>query len=176
LLLVPAGLFVLQQKCNVNFYDTSDGSITWRETVYREGFQLLISRPRHLLIGVGMDSIKRHYLEWGLFDKGRLPIGHMHSTPLQIALERGVPAMLVWLAMMWVYGRMLWRLARARALENWIERGLVLGALGGFVGFMASAMVHYNYGDSEVVMVFYFLMGLCLVLERESRDKSHAPL
>jgi O-antigen ligase len=113
-----------------------------------------------------MDSIKRHYREWGLFDKGRQNWSHLHSTPLQVAVERGLPALFVWLALLFLYARTLWRLSRPTALSNWIERGLVLGALGGLVGFAAGGLVHYNLGDSEVVMIFYFIMGLVLALER----------
>ena len=166
-----AGLLLLQQKRHVGFFDPSDGSITWRETVYREGVELLLKKPRHLLVGIGMDSIKSHWREWGMFDHGRLPIGHMHSTPLQLALERGIPAMLVWLALVGLYGRMLWHLARGRGyrVEGWIERGIVLGALGGLVGFFSSGLVHYNLGDSTVAMIFYFIMGLTLVVERLTR-------
>ena len=170
LLVVPLGLYVLQQKRGVGFFDRKDGSISWRTTVYREGFALFTREPRHVLVGVGMDSIKRHWREWGLFDKGRLPVGHMHSTPLQLALERGLPVLLLWLTVVFLYARMLWRLWRAPALVDWRERGLALGALGGLVGFCASGMVHYNFGDSEVVMVFYLIMGLALALERLARD------
>jgi hypothetical protein len=169
--LVFAGLFLLQQKRNVGFFDPKDDSIRWRETVQREGLQLLLSRPRHLLVGVGMDSIKRYWRQWGLFDNGRLPIGHMHSTPLQLALERGVPALLMWLALVFIYARMLWRLVRKGKLEGWIERGIALGALGGILGFFASGVVHYNLGDSEVAMVLYLIMGLGLLVERESRGE-----
>ena len=175
LLVIPAGLFVLQQKRNVGFFDRKDESITWRETVYREGVHLLVSRPRHLLVGIGMDSIKRHWREWGLFDNGRIPLGHMHSTPLQLALERGLPALLLWLVLIAIYARMLWRLARSVSVNGWIERGIILGALGGLVGFFASGMVHYNFGDSEVVMIFYFIMGLSLVVAREYRMTQSAP-
>jgi O-antigen ligase len=174
LLVVPLGLYVLQQKRGVGFFDRKDGSISWRTTVYREGFELFAREPRHIIVGVGMDSLKRHWREWGLFDKGRLPVGHMHSTPLQLALERGLPALLLWLAVVFLYARMLWRLWRAPALEDWRERGLVLGSLGGLVGFFASGMVHYNLGDSEVVMVFYLIMGLALALERFTRQEVRA--
>jgi O-antigen ligase len=173
LLLVPAGLFFLQQKRNVGFFDRTDASITWRMTVYREAFELLMSNPRHLLTGVGMDSVKRFYLQWRMFDEGRLPVGHFHSTPLQIAVERGLLTLAAWLALLFIYARMLWRLARARFEEEaWIERGIILGALGGLVGFFASGLVHYNLGDSEVAMIFYFIMGLALVIERMGREKT----
>ena len=167
--LIVAGLFVLQQKRRVGFLDAKDGSTTWRLIVWREGFDILARSPRHLLVGVGMDSLKRYRVEWGMFDRGRQPWGHLHSTPLQIAFERGLPALLVWLTLLYLYGRMLWRLARARAGGGWIERGLALGALGGLVGFFASGLVHYNLGDSEVVMIFYLIMGLSLAAERLGR-------
>ncbi|MCA1594638.1 MAG: O-antigen ligase family protein, partial [Acidobacteria bacterium] len=167
--LVVAGLLVLQAKRQVGFIDAKEGSTAWRLMVYRESLSLLVREPRHLAVGVGMDSLKRHYREWGLFDNGRQNIGHLHSTPLQLAVERGLPTLCAWLALVLFYGRTLWRLARRGALDDWIERGLVLGALGGLVGFLASGMVHYNLGDSEVAEVFYFIMGLALVVERCAR-------
>jgi hypothetical protein len=172
--LVLAGLFVLQRERNVSFYDQQDQSITWRKTVWREGLNLLTSKPRHLLVGVGMDSIKGHWREWGLFDQGRIPVGHMHSTPLQLAVERGIPALVVWIILIVVYAWMLWRLLRSWTANEWIERGILLGALGGLVGFIASGMVHYNFGDSEVVMIFYFILGLSLALEREAKKTNDA--
>ena len=50
-----------------------------------------------------------------------------------------------------------------------VQFALVVAVLGGLVGFVAGGLVHYNFGDSEVVMVFYFLMGLTLVAERVNR-------
>ena len=163
---ILAGLFLLQQKRNVGFIDRADHSTTWREIVWKEGANLLVSSPRHLLIGVGMDSIKKRARQWGMFDQGRIPMGHMHSNFLQIALERGLPALLLWLAFLLVYARTLWRRIREGTNVPWIERGLLLGALGGLLGFFVSGVVHYNWGDSEVVMVLYLIMGISLGINR----------
>ncbi len=79
----------------------------------------------------------------------------------------------MWLIFLGIYARMLWRLARnpainaIKAFNNWVERGVVLGALGGLCGFFTSGLVHYNWGDSEVVMIFYSVVGLTLALERK---------
>ena len=162
--LILGAVILLQQKRSIGFVDRNDQSTSWRETVWREGAQLLVSKPRHLLVGVGMDSIKGHWREWGLFDNGRLPVGHMHSNLLQIALERGVPALIVWLMLLVLYARMLWKLVR-RSMDEF-PRSFAIGALGGLVGFFASGLVHYNWGDSEVVTVFYLIMGLSLVIRR----------
>jgi O-antigen ligase len=168
--LVLGGVILLQQKRNVGFIDKQDQSTSWRELVWREGFHLLVNNPRHLLVGVGMDSIKGHWREWGLFDNGRQPIGHMHSNLLQIALERGVPALIVWLLLLGVYGWTLLRLVRRSDLKE--GRAIALGALGGLAGFFVSGLVHYNWGDSEVVTILYFIMGLSLVVERSTRDQA----
>ena len=116
--LVLASVVLLQQKRGIGFIDKTDQSTSWRQTVWEEGVALLINKPRHLLFGVGIDSIKGHWREWGLFDNGRQPIGHMHSNLLQIALERGVPALIVWLILLGIYVRMLWRIARREAIED----------------------------------------------------------
>jgi O-antigen ligase len=155
--LVLAGVFLLQQQRRVGLIDRTDQSTSWRRMVWEEGFALLINKPRHLLFGVGMDSIKGHWRYWGLFDNGRQPIGHMHSNLLQIALERGIPALILWLLLFAIYIRMLWRMVRT---ATDFTRGLALGALGGAAGFFISGLVHYNWGDSEVVTVLYLIMGL----------------
>jgi hypothetical protein len=115
-----------------------------------------------------MDTLKRRWRGWGMFDGGRLPWGHLHSTPLQIAFERGLPALAAWLALLLLYARTAWRLARRAGGDEWVVRGLALGALGGAVGFFAGGLVHYNLGDSEVAMVFYIIMGLTLAADRLS--------
>jgi O-antigen ligase len=163
--LAIAGLFYLQAKRQVAFIDPKDESTSWRLMVWREGFNLLTSSPKHLVVGIGMDSIKKHYLEWHMFDDGRQPIGHMHSDYLQFALERGVPALIVWLLWMVLYIRLLRRKLRERETD-WLAHGVLLGALGGTVGFLVSGFVQYNWGDSEVVMIFYLLMGLCMAIAR----------
>jgi hypothetical protein len=163
--LAVAGLFYLQQKRQVGFFDAKDESTSWRLMVWREGFDLLTSSPRHLAVGIGLDSIKNHYLEWHMFDDGKQPIGHMHSDYLQLALERGVPTLIVWLIWMALYLRLLWRGLSSKKLD-WLSRGILLGALGGTVGFLISGFVQYNWGDSEVVMIFYLLMGASLAIVR----------
>lgn len=173
--LVLAGVVLLQQRRSIGFFDKSDQSTSWREMVWKEGFNLLVSKPRHLIFGVGMDSIKGHWHEWGLFDNGRQPIGHMHSNLLQIGLERGLPALIVWLILIGVYLRMLWRLTRQKMTDDF-ARGLAVGALGGALGFFASGLVHYNWGDSEVVTVFYLIMGLCLVIERTNQQVTESSI
>ena len=171
------GLLFLQQSRQVGFFDQNDDSTKFRQTVWREGFDLWTSSPRNFVLGVGMDSIKRYAPEWHLFDNGRLPTGHFHSTPLNLVVERGLPALLLWLTILAIYARALWRGIRSEiphsALRIPHSQGILLGCLGGMIGFFASGFVHYNLGDQEVAMVFYLLMGLGMTLADNRTTATH---
>ena len=43
--------------------------------------------------------------------------------------------------------------------------GILLGILGALTGFLMSSLVNYNYGDAEVAMMFWFLMGIAVNAE-----------
>lgn len=174
--LAIGGLIFLQSSRQVGFFDPEDDSIRWRQTVYREGFELWTQNPRHFSVGVGMDAIKIYAKSWRLFDDGKLPMGHFHSTPLQLVVERGLPALLLWLWVLWIYARLLRRgmkLSRAGPVgpdgdARSLDFGILLGCFGGLIGFAASGLVHYNLGDAEVAMVFFLLMGLAVRIVQQS--------
>jgi O-antigen ligase len=171
--IVIIGLLFLQQSRQVGFFDTKDDSIRWRQTVWHEGFDLWTSSPRNFVLGVGMDSIKRFAPEWHMFDDGRLNMGHFHSTPLNLVAERGLPALLLWLAILGIYARTLWRSLNLNSrVQDPNSRGILLGCVGGTVGFFASGLVHYNLGDQEVAMMFFLLMGIGI---RVTTDESLFP-
>ncbi len=175
--LAVAGAFLLQQNRNPGF-EKKDESLIYRQTVYREGFNLWTHDARKFLLGIGMDSTKRFAEEWHLYDDGRLPVGHFHSTPLQLLVERGLPALLLWFWILWIYARTLLLNLRLQiedsssAVSNqkskiknqksdsWQRRGILLGCVGGLVGFCVSSSVNYSLGDGEVAMVFFILMGI----------------
>jgi O-antigen ligase len=154
------GLVFLQQSRQVGFFDPNDDSIKYRQTMYRDGVRLWTESPRHLLLGVGMDSIQKNWREWGLFDEGRMAMGHFHSTLLQLLVERGIPALILYLMIFGVYARSLWRAIKLNKDGNWMDLGILLGCFGGAVGFFAASVVHYNFGDAEVLMVLFLLMGI----------------
>lgn len=163
---VIVAAILLQTSRNTGFVDASDNSTLWRLTVWREAIGLLVESPRHLLVGVGIDSVKRFKCDWKLFANCTLPPGHFHSTPLQIAVETGLPALVFWFWFVWRYGKTLFENWRRKTQTDAFSAGVLLGAFGGLIGFLASGIVHYNLGDSEVAMVFYVIAGLSLALTK----------
>ncbi|MGI8787919.1 MAG: O-antigen ligase family protein [Pyrinomonadaceae bacterium] len=167
--LAIGGLIFLQQSRHVGMFDQKDDSTLYRETMYQDGVRLWTSSPRHFFIGVGMDSVQRYWRDWNLYDGGKLPMGHFHSTPLQLLVERGLPALLIWLWILWIYARTLLRYLKFQIADSkidWREKGIVLGSFGGMIGFFTSGLVQYNLGDAEVAMAFFMLMGLSLSITR----------
>lgn len=142
-----------------------DQSTSLRLRVARVGLSRIGVHP---LFGHGMDAVKNHWEEWGFPGMEKV---HLHSTPLQLAFERGLPALCFWL---WIIAR-FWLLAaraekRTRNSEDTNLHGLLLGATGAVVGFFASSLVNYNFGDAEVALVFWWLMGTIVALTRDERD------
>lgn len=117
------GLFFLQQSRQVGFFDAKDDSTLYRQTMWRDGLRLWSENPRHIVVGVGMDSIQKNWRQWGLFDGGNLPMGHFHSTPVQLLVERGLPALLLWLMVLGIYARSLWKGIRRKGEEETRRQG-----------------------------------------------------
>lgn len=177
------GLFLMQQNRNVGFADARDESINYRQTVYREGLNLWTHDARKFVFGVGMDSTKRFGKEWRLFDDGRLMTSHFHSTPLQLLVERGLPALILWFWILWIYGRTLLKEIQSSKFKvqsltyensnsfDWQRRGIILGCFGGLIGFFVSSAVNYSLGDGEVAMVFFILMGIGVSLSFKAETR-----
>jgi hypothetical protein len=158
LVLVVGGLFVYQTRA-VNALWLQDPSSSLRLQVARIGLKRILLHP---LLGHGMDAIHLHWTEWGF--PGREMV-HMHSTPVQFAFDRGLPAVGFWLWLMAVF----WITASRseRSLRESLETnryGILLGATGGVAAVFASSLVNYNFGDEEVMIVFWWLMAIVAVL------------
>jgi O-antigen ligase len=163
--IVFGALLFLQQSRGTDFFDARDESTRYRTVMWRDGMRIWTSDAHNFIFGVGMDSIKEHWQEWGMYEGGNLPMGHFHSTPVQLVVERGLPALLLWLAILGAYGRILFRGIIHEKQERLLGKGdpwptgILLGCMGAVIGFVTSGIVHYNLGDQEVAMVFFLLMG-----------------
>jgi hypothetical protein len=136
-----------------------DYSSSLRLQVARVGIGRVMLHP---VFGHGMDAVKNHWTDWGFPGNEMI---HMHSTPLQIAFDRGLPALLFWLWIMiagWLMAARAEKVFRDSPDAN--RHGLLLGATGAIVGFFASSLVNYNFGDAEVILVFWWLMGTVVAL------------
>jgi O-Antigen ligase len=167
LLLAAAGTNVAMHKWRgVGLVDSSDPGTEYRLLMWRDGLLLIKEHP---WFGVGLRTIQDSWWKFHLAAYKRYPDfrSHFHSTPIQLAVELGLPVLIAWLALMGVYWYLLVRLvARTREQADATLYGMMLGVLGGTTGFLAGSLVHYNFGDSIAVMLFWFLAGVAVAVRR----------
>jgi putative inorganic carbon (hco3(-)) transporter len=123
----------------------------------------------HPLVGVGPNMVPRMYAEYRPDYAVNQTNPHLHNVPLQIAAERGLPALLVWLGFVAVVARALFRIfrnagsAREPALGGGranYERVLASAALASLAAMLAAGLFEYNFGDSEFLMLLLVLITL----------------
>lgn len=167
LILLSFGAFVVYQTRAQHALWLHDPSSLLRIQVAKIGISRLMLHP---LFGHGMDAAHAHWAEWGFPGTDML---HLHSTPLQLAFDRGLPALIFWLwimALFWHTASCAEKLHRDAGDTN--RYGILLGATGAVAGFFASSLVNYNFGDGEVALVFWWLMGIVVVLTAVSQNRS----
>ena len=93
-----------------------------------------------------------------------LELNHFHNNFLNILVELGWVGL--GLFIVWLY-----RLIELPIRAGIKNKNLLLISLGcGFVSWMLAGMVEYNFGDTEVILIVYLLMGLAV---RESVVKKN---
>lgn len=138
---------------------------TARERWAMWGSAVAIARD-HPLTGVGPGQVKHVYPGYVAPEYRAKPRGHVHSTPLQILIERGLLGLGAWLALFAAFfGHGLRTLARLPAAAT-LERALVTGSLAAIAGFLIGGLTEYNFGDSEVVLLAWSVMALPFVVSR----------
>jgi hypothetical protein len=165
--LLAVGAFVVYQTRAQHALSLQDPSSLLRVQVARIGLSRIMLHP---LFGHGMDAVHAHWQEWGFPGTDML---HLHSTPLQLAFDRGLPALGLWLWIMWIFWRTASRGEKIlRDSSDTNRYGILLGATGAIAGFFASSLVNYNFGDGEVALVFWWLMGIVVVLAEGNHNRS----
>lgn len=166
IILAPVALFAVQQTRGISIFDLKEGSAAYRLEVWREAFVLIKNHP---LVGIGKGTEQKKELKerFGLFDNDRLPPGHFHSTPIQVATWWGLPALAFYASFMTIFVLQFWRLSRRlKADKRWEGWGLALGGVGVLTAFNVSSLAHFNFGDGEVVMVLWLVTGIVFAVRR----------
>ena len=173
LIMLPLALVAVERARGISVFDPEEGSTAWRLEVWREALGIIKDNP---LVGIGKGSEAKLKESLGLYDKGRLPPGHFHSTPVQIAVWWGLLALIFYCSFMTIVVAETWRLIKkVKPRTEWQLLGIAIGGLGAVVAFNVSSIVHFNFGDGEVVMAFWLLTGLVFAVRRiafEDRDAS----
>ena len=145
-------------KRYASMFNMNDPTVVDRITMLHIGERMIAAHP---ILGVGPNMVQRRYTEYRGSDPIAGPDGvvhinpHLHNDALQIAAERGLPALAVWLGFLVFTVRDLWRRFAAGA-----QRPLAAAALATIVALLTAGLFEYNFGDSEVLMLFLLIITI----------------
>lgn len=142
-----------------SIFDTQDETRRDRIAMFQMGLQMIGEHP---VFGVGPDMVRRVYASYRPITAIQAENPHLHNVPLQIAAERGLPALIIWI---WFIASLL------RGLFDSLKRGrhrvLAAAAIGGVLSMLTAGMFEYNFGDSEFLMLFLVLITLPFAADRD---------
>jgi len=130
-----------------------------RLAMIRTGFRIIKKDP---LTGVGPDMVIKVYASYRDPNAVQQLNSHLHNVPLQIAAERGLPALAVW---MWFIVVLVRDFVKNRMNA---DPSLTYGALAVTVAMVTAGMFEYNFGDSEFLMLFLVLVTLPYAASRST--------
>ena len=154
---VVVGLFfaVAPSSLTSRFYsifDLKDPSNRDRIAMFQAGTQIIASDP---LTGVGPNVLQQVYPQYRKTTAVEQTPPHLHNVPMQIAAERGLPALAVWV--WFVVAAIRGLLARMRGDR---PRYLAAAGLAAVGAMLAAGFFEYNFGDSEFLLLFLVLLTL----------------
>jgi O-antigen ligase len=148
----------------VSMFDLRDPSNRDRLAMARTGTAMVRDFP---LTGVGPAMIPKLYAQYRDPDAVQATNPHLHNVPLQIAAERGLLALVIWIAFIVVLTYGLFRLFRTER-----EPTMAAAALAAIASMLSAGLFEYNFGDSEFLMLFLILVTLPFAAAR--RDDAAA--
>lgn len=110
----------------------------------------------HPLTGVGLDMVPKMYPLYRRDDAPRYRVPHLHNNLLQIAAERGLPALVAYL---WLVGSFLAQAWRSLPRLAPFPRAAVAAALSAVAATTAAGLFEYNFWDAEIQYLTLVLVG-----------------
>src|SRR5918993_644109 len=142
-----------------SIFDRNDLTSRDRIAMLQAGVSMVKDYP---LTGVGPDQIERAYPSYRVAEAVKPTNPHLHNVPMQIAAERGLPALAAWIwFVISVVAGLFGLLKKSR------HKSLAAAAVGGMAAMLAAGLTEYNFGDSEFLMLLLVIITLPFAANRD---------
>ena len=141
-----------------SIFDMHDPTNRDRVAMLHEGRSMIAAHP---ITGVGPNMVERLYAQFRDPEAVAKVNPHLHNVPMQIAAERGLPALAIWISFLVVAATDLWR-----KLKTSRHRFLAAAGLAAIAGMLGAGLFEHNFGDSEFLMLFLVLLTLPFAADR----------
>lgn len=160
-ILIPIGACILRPDLDVfslksNRPQSIGGNLRW--AIWQNGWSIFKEYP---VFGVGLNNIKPHYraiLETHPNSSDSQIYGHLHNNFLQFLVMTGVVGFVAYCFLLVGTAHYLRKLPAAIS-SSWLALQ-AYGALDIWIAFHGTGLTEYSFGDEEVAMLAFFLIGL----------------
>ncbi len=143
-----------------SFGNLQDITVQQRFFMWRSGLEMTRDHP---WTGVGMGVMREMERRYRAPDAPFVPerrLSHLHNNIVQIAAELGLIGLIAWATIWVVFLWRGWRVYRQLESPEGRDKALIIGSLTCVIGFLVAGLFEYNFGDSEIVSILYFIMAL----------------
>jgi len=160
LILMPAALALIvvispgqvKQRA-ASIFSLKSFSNAQRIEYLKAGIRIIREYP---LLGTGPDTVDMvfQHPKYRLSPEAKQNV-HLHNNVIQIAAERGIPTLVAWLVFMgWIF----YSLCRLLPHRDSLLFPLTVAALAAFLAHFTAGLFEYNFADSEVAALFFYLI------------------
>ena len=145
-------------------FDLQDPTNRDRLAMARTGVRMIQDYP---LTGVGPNMVQEVYVDYRDANAVQITNPHLHNVPMQIAAERGLPALALWL---WFVLSVV--VSLFRKLQTTTYKSLSAGGLAALACMLAAGLFEYNFGDSEFLMMLLVIITLPYVADTSEQAQN----
>ena len=147
-----------------SIFDLQDPTNRDRLAMARTGVRIIQDYP---LTGVGPNMVQEVYADYRDANAVQSTNPHLHNVPMQIAAERGLPALALWL---WFVLSVV--ISSFRRLQTTTYKSLPAGGLAALAAMLAAGLFEYNFGDSEFLMMLLVVITLPYAADTSEQAKN----
>ncbi len=147
-----------------SIFDLQDPTNRDRLAMARTGVRMIQDYP---LTGVGPNMVQEVYVDYRDANAVQITNPHLHNVPMQIAAERGLPALALWL---WFVLSVV--VSSFRRLQTTTYKSLPAGGLAALACMLAAGLFEYNFGDSEFLMMLLVVITLPYAADTSEQAKN----
>jgi putative inorganic carbon (HCO3(-)) transporter len=152
---IASGL--IYHRVSLSFQGQQFGPDSGRFELFLGGASMIKDHP---LFGVGPERIHTEfprYYRGADLTHANFYYGHLENNVLQLAAERGLLCLAAFLWLIFqLYADLLGMLKTVTDDSRWV----VLSALAALTSFIVAGFFAYNFGDSEVLLLFLFIVSI----------------
>ncbi len=150
-------------------FDPNDPSNRDRIAMFKAGVGMIKDHP---FFGVGPNMVPQVYLQYRTSDAveraeatGPETRSHLHNVPMQLAAERGLIALAMFVWFVIVAARDLWL-----RMKHGPAPALAAAGFAAVIAMLVAGLFEHNFGDSEFLILFLALISLPFAAE----ERDHA--